>query len=48
MIEFFISIPMEIKVIFFAGLFIGILDYVKRLFLKLARKEDNNAKKGRR
>jgi len=48
MIEFLYNIPMEVKVIFFAGLIIGLLDYVKRLFLKLARKEDNNAKKGRR
>ena len=48
MIEFLYNMPMEIKVIFFAGLIIGILDYVKRFFLKLARKEDNNAKKGHR
>ena len=48
MIEFFISIPMELKVIVLAGLFIGTLDYIKRFFLKLAKKEDNNAKKGHR
>ena len=48
MIEFFISIPMELKIIILTGLFIGVLDYIKRFFLKLVRKEDNNAKKGRR
>ena len=48
MIEFFISIPMELKVIILSGLFIGVLDYIKRFFLKLVRKEDNNAKEGRR
>lgn len=48
MIDFFISIPMELKVIILTGLFIGVLDYIKRFFLKLARKEDNNAKKGHR
>jgi len=47
-IEFFISIPMELKVIILSGLFIGVLDYIKRFFLKLVRKEDNNAKEGRR
>jgi len=47
-IEFFISIPMELKIIILTGLFIGVLDYIKRFFLKLVRKEDNNAKEGRR
>jgi hypothetical protein len=47
-IDFFISIPMELKIIILAGLFIGVIDYIKRFFLKLVRKEDNNAKKGRR
>ena len=44
MIEFFISIPMELKIIILAGLFIGVLDYIKRFFLKLVRKEDKNVK----
>jgi len=48
MIDFLYNVPMEIKVIFLAGLFIGVLDYIKRFFLKLVRKEDNNAKEGRR
>jgi hypothetical protein len=43
-IEFFISIPMELKIIILAGLFIGVLDYIKRFFLKLVRKEDKNVK----
>ena len=44
MIDFFISIPMELKVIIVAGLFIGVLEYIKRFFLKLVRKEDKNVK----
>lgn len=48
MIDFFIFIPMEIKVIILAGLFIEVLNYIKRFFFKLVRKEDNNAKEGRR
>jgi len=47
-IDFFISIPMELKVVILTGLFIGVLEYIKRFFLKLVRKEDNNAKKGHR
>jgi hypothetical protein len=43
-IDFFISIPMELKVIILAGLFIGVLEYIKRFFLKLVRKEDKNVK----
>jgi hypothetical protein len=43
-IDFFISIPMELKVIIVAGLFIGVLEYIKRFFLKLVRKEDKNVK----
>ena len=48
MVDFFISIPMDLKIIILTGLFIGVLEYIKRFFLKLARKEDNNAKKGHR
>ena len=44
MIDFFISIPMELKVIIVTGLFIGVLEYIKRFFLKLVRKEDKNVK----
>jgi len=47
-IDFFISIPMELKLVILTGLFIGVLEYIKRFFLKLVRKEDNNAKKGHR
>jgi hypothetical protein len=43
-IDFFISIPMELKVIIVTGLFIGVLEYIKRFFLKLVRKEDKNVK----
>jgi hypothetical protein len=43
-IDFFISIPMELKVIIVAGLFIGVLEYIKRFFLKLVRKENKNVK----
>ena len=35
---------MELKVIIVAGLFIGVLEYIKRFFLKLVRKEDKNVK----
>ena len=39
---------MELKVIILTGLFVGVLEYIKRFFLKLVRKDDNNAKKGHR
>ena len=39
---------MELKLVILTGLFIGVLEYIKRFFLKLVRKEDNNAKKGHR
>ena len=43
MIEIFLEAPLELKIIILAGLSLVIYE-----FLKLARKEDNNAKKGHR
>lgn len=46
MIELFLEVPMELKVIVLAGLMIFLLEFIKQYCLKLVRKEDNNAKKG--
>ena len=49
MIDFVINIPMELKVIFLAGLFIALLDYVKTKLKQLVIvKDKKDAEKGRR
>jgi len=44
-IDFFISISMELKVIFLAGLFIVLLEYIKSTLLKKVRKINEHKKK---